>query len=625
MRFSPSFLEEIRARLPVSAVVGRKVRLKKMGREWRGLSPFTSEKTPSFYANDSKMRWFDFSAGKNGNIFDFLMETEGLSFPEAVEKLAAEAGLALPVQSREDEAREARRTTVIEAMELAAAFFETQLAGRAGIQARAYVAGRGLGAETIGRFRIGYAPRDRFALRDYLAGKGVDRDTMIEGGLLVHGEDIEVPYDRFRDRVMFPIGDRSGRVIAFGGRALDPAAPAKYLNSPETPLFHKGSCLYNHHRARLPAHEHGRVIAVEGYDDVIAMSEAGFPETVAPLGTALTPDQCELLWRMSEEPILCFDGDSAGRKAAYRAIDTALPLLGDQRTFRFALLPDGVDPDDLARSGGPEAIAAVIGKSQPLVDLLWARESMAQPLSTPEQRRGLERRLAEAVRPIEDARLRRHYEEALAERAAQAFGRNRPKPGGRYGGPNRRPVPGGAPQGPSAAPTVSEALTRSALFGRQPAMSPREELILSILLTHPGLIAPHAEEIASLTLSSPDRARLVQALLSLAGSDHPDEAAVEAVIAREGLAGLRDRLLRPAGRTVLRQSLALDAEASLRQALALHRRATALHSDLRAAEVEFASDPTERTFQGLKDIRSQLSSVEGTEATLDDLGTSSGA
>ena len=342
MKFTPQFLDDIRARLPVSQVVSARVKLRKMGREWRGLSPFTAEKTPSFYVNDQKMRWFDFSAGRNGNIFDFLMETEGLTFPEAVERLAAEAGVALPVQSREEEARERVRDSAAEALELATAFYEAQLRGREGAKARAYLDGRQMLAAAQAEFRIGFATSERFALRDHLAARNVPVETMIEAGLLVHGDDIAVPFDRFRDRVMFPICDRNGRVIAFGGRALAKDAPAKYLNSPETVLFHKGACLYNHHRARKAAHMKDRVIAVEGYVDVIALSMAGFAEAVAPLGTALTPEQCALLWRMSEELVLCFDGDRAGRKAAHRAIDTALPLLGlgahcDSRCCRTGL------------------------------------------------------------------------------------------------------------------------------------------------------------------------------------------------------------------------------------------------------------------------------------------------
>src|SRR5437588_5014338 len=288
MRFTPQFLDELRARLPVSEVVGRRVKLRKAGREWKGLSPFNKEKTPSFFVNDQKMMWFDFSSGRNGTIFDFVMATEGLSFPEAVERLAALAGLPLPKYSPEDAAREQRRKTLHDVMELAAKFFEATLAARAGAKARGYLADRGLDPATQVRFRLGYAPADRFALKEYLGKEGVSTEDMIEAGLLVAADDIPVPYDRFRDRVMFPITDLRGRVIAFGGRALEKDAQAKYLNSPETPLFHKGGTLYNIAAARAATHKGAQIVVGEGYIDVIAMGTAGYEAAGAPLGTALT-------------------------------------------------------------------------------------------------------------------------------------------------------------------------------------------------------------------------------------------------------------------------------------------------------------------------------------------------
>ena len=325
MKFPPEFLDEIRTRLPVSEVAGKRVKLRKEGREWRGLSPFTSEKTPSFFVNDQKGFFHDFSSGKHGDAFAFLMETEGLSFPEAVERLAGMAGLPMPRASQAEAAEEKKRLSLLDVMGVAARLFEANLQAPIGARARGYLADRNLGAPVQQRFGLGYASPERFALRDALAAQGASAEAMIEAGLLVHGQDIAVPYDRFRDRVMFPIHDRSGRVIAFGGRAMEAGAKAKYLNSPETPLFHKGALLFNHHRARKSAHDVGSIIVVEGYIDAIAMSEAGFPNVVAPLGTALTPDQCQLLWAMASEPILCFDGDGAGRRAAFRAIETALP------------------------------------------------------------------------------------------------------------------------------------------------------------------------------------------------------------------------------------------------------------------------------------------------------------
>src|SRR5580700_9607965 len=327
MRFTPEFLEELRARLPVSEVVGRRVKLKKAGREFKGLSPFQQEKTPSFFVNDQKQAWFDFSSGLNGNIFDFVMKTEGVGFPEAVERLASMAGVSLPAVTPDAARQEQRRRTLHDVMELAAKFFADTLASRNGAKARGYLGDRAISPATQLQFRLGYATVERFALKEHLGAHGVPVSDMVEAGLLVAGDDIPVPYDRFRDRVMFPINDIRGRVIAFGGRALEKDVPAKYLNSPETPLFHKGDNLYNHGPARTAAHNGSPLVVVEGYVDVIAMVGAGYPASVAPLGTALTENQLALLWKMADEPILCFDGDRAGQKAAWRAADLALPHL----------------------------------------------------------------------------------------------------------------------------------------------------------------------------------------------------------------------------------------------------------------------------------------------------------
>ena len=620
MRFTPSFLDEIKARLPVSEVVRRRVKLAKAGREWKGLSPFNAEKSPSFFVNDQKMAWFDFSSGNNGNIFDFVMRTEGLSFPEAVERLAGEAGLQMPVVSRESEQRE-----------------------REGARARGYLADRGVAPAVQRQFRIGYSPAERFALRDHLAGKGVLAEQMIEAGLLVHGEDIAVPYDRFRDRVMFPICDRSGRVIAFGGRTMDKEVSAKYLNSPETPLFHKSHVLFNHHNARKAAHDKGVVIAVEGYVDVISMSAVGFANVVAPMGTALTPEQCELLWRMAEEPVLCFDGDKAGRKAAYRAIETALPLIGAGKSLRFAFLPDGQDPDDLARSGGAEAIEAVLGASRPLVDVLWARETEAGQLDTPERRAALERRLFETIKPIADETLRRHYRQEIEARLGTLFGRA-PGGGGAYGGARRapqgqgggfRPSGGrfGAPPSPRGyleqAVPPSPSLTRSSLFASGRAViSQREALITLIAVNHPRLTATYAEDLAGLDFANRDLVRLVDSVLGRLSDPYIDAPAVRAAIDKAGQAELLGRVERAAGQStawcVRPDAEERDAEEVLKQALALHRRARALHKELRSAELALGEDATDENLNRLREIQAELSGIEGREAMIEGFGLSVG-
>src|SRR6201995_4972132 len=395
MRFTPQFLDELRARLPVSEVVGRRVKLKRAGREWKGLSPFQQEKSPSFTVNDQKGFYHDFSSGKHGDIISFLMETEGVGFTEAVERLASMAGVPLPAVTPDAARHEQRRKTLYDVMDLAAKFFADTLASRGGAKARGYLADRAIAPATQLQFRIGYAAGERFALKEYLGAQGIPVEDMVETGLLIGGEDIPVPYDRFRDRVMFPITDFRGRVIAFGGRALEKDVPAKYLNSPETPLFHKGDNLYNLATARQAAHDGSPLIVVEGYVDVIAMVTSGFAGSVAPLGTALTENQLALLWKMADEPILCFDGDRAGQKAAYRAADLALPHLKPDKSLRFATLPEGQDPDDLARSGGRGAIEEVISATRPLADVLWAREIEGGSFATPERRAGLEAKIGE--------------------------------------------------------------------------------------------------------------------------------------------------------------------------------------------------------------------------------------
>lgn len=409
MRFPPSFLDELRARLPVSEVVGRRVKLKKSGREWKGLSPFNKEKTPSFFVNDQKQAWFDFSSQKNGNIFDFLMQTEGVSFPEAVERLAAMAGVPLPQSNPQFEAIEAKRKSLYEIVELAAKFFEKNLASREGAKARGYLADRGVKPGTQVEFRMGYALPERFALKEHLGSLGVSVDDMIEAGLLIAGEDIPVPYDRFRDRVIIPIHDQRGRVVAFGGRVLNPDVQPKYLNSPETTLFHKGSIVFNFHRARQAAHDDGSVVVVEGYLDAIAIYQAGMKSVVASMGTAFTEEQIQTLWRLSSEPIVCFDADRAGIAAADRSIDRILPMLQVGKTFRFAFIQSGKDPDELIQSKGLEAFQEVLKTSEPLWDVLWKREVASADIRTPDGMAALEHRLRNIIRTINDPTVNTSY------------------------------------------------------------------------------------------------------------------------------------------------------------------------------------------------------------------------
>src|SRR3954449_989737 len=667
MRFPPQFLDELRARLLVSEVVGRRVRLKKAGREWRGLSPFNQEKTPSCFVNDQKMAWFDASSGKNGNIFDFVMMTEGLSFPEAVERLAGEAGLPLPTISRAEEARDERRKTLHDIMELAAKFFEGTLAARAGAKARGYLADRGLDPATQVRFRLGYAPSERFALKEHLGKEGISTEDMVEAGLLIGGDDIPVPYDRFRDRVMFPITDLRGRVIAFGGRALEKDAQAKYLNSPETPLFHKGDNLYNLSTARQAAHDGAPLIVVEGYVDVIAMVGAGFAASVAPLGTALTENQLALLWRMADEPILCFDGDKAGQKAAYRAADLALPHLKPGKSLRFALLPEGQDPDDLARSAGRGAIEEVISAARGLADVIWSREIEGGTFATPERRAALEARIGELSAGIRDEVVRRYYRQDLSERLQRSFAPEVARGG--YGRGNFRGVPGGGesgrrfgprgsftpraagrfePRGRAQPSSASQTINRGPyqaaspqlasspiMRGQRSALSRREALILQTLINHPWLLHDHLEEVAALELAHPEAHKLRAGIIAAFANDHhhspePVEQAekMRADLETGGFSQVLQRVDRAittgAVWGVKAQAGREDVLSTWHQLVALHRQWHSLLRELKDAELALGDEASEANLAWLRDVKGRIEEVDGTEALIEGFGESSG-
>jgi len=664
MRFTPQFLDELRARLPVSEVVGRRVKLRKAGREWKGLSPFNKEKTPSFFVNDQKAMWFDFSSGKNGNIFDFLMLTEGVSFPEAVERLAQQAGVPLPVMTREAQAQEERRKSLHDIVELAAKFFEATLASRGGARGRGYLLDRGIHAPTQIKFRLGYAVAEQYALKEHLGAAKIPVEDIVEAGLLVSGEDIAVPYDRFRDRVMFPITDWRGRVIAFGGRALEKDVAAKYLNSPETPLFHKGATLYNIAGARKAAHEGAPVIAVEGYIDAIAMVTAGFEATVAPLGTALTAEQLALMWRMADEPILCFDGDDAGRRAAYRAVDLALPLLKPGKSLKFAALPDGQDPDDLARSGGRAAIDDVLAAARPLAHVLWARESEAGPFDTPERRAALETRVGQIVATVADETVRRYYKQDFAGRLRQMFapqnfvGKPIGGPGGsferRFGAQpfgrrfnDQSRLRGAVPMRFAAAEEVyvafSPQLASSPVHrGHRAAIPRREALILQAAINHPWLLHEHLEELAAAEFRHGDTQKLKGALIDVfahhfaedfakqsgeSGSE-AERAALASELTRRGFADVLKRIERtittPSVWGARPQAAANDVLLTWKQLIALHRQWHSLTRELKDAETALGQDNTEANYARLRDVKARLASLEGTEALTEGFGASSG-
>jgi DNA primase len=644
MRFPPQFLDELRARLPMSEVAGKRVRLKRQGREWRGLSPFNQEKTPSFYVNDQKAFYHDFSSGKHGDIFTFLIETEGVTFPEAVERLAALAGLPVPKMSREAEAQAGRRRTLYEVMALATTFFEKSLAAQGGARARGYLADRGLDATTQVRFRIGYAPAGRFALKEYLGGQGVPPEDMIEAGLLISGSDIALPYDRFRDRVMFPISDFTGRIVAFGGRCLDKDVQPKYLNSPETPLFHKGATLYNGAAARKAAHLGAPVVVVEGYVDVIAMVTAGYEATIAPLGTALTTDQLTLLWKMADEPILCFDGDRAGQGAAYRAVDLSLPLIKPGKSLRFASLPQGQDPDDLVRSGEPGAVADVLGAARPLADVLWTRETETGRFDTPERRAGFEARINELMNAIADETVRRHYRQDFWQRlrnlTAAANPPRPPRNGFLQGIPTGRKSRNGTSRTYAAgrgletslAPLSPQLQASPIVRGWRNALPRREALILLTVFNHPWLLETDAEQLAGIEFQNSDANMLRRVMLDVTASVPPDRVPGnvelrQAVIARNCGAALQrveEAFAAHADWPAREGAASEDVRQWWTHVLTLHHRNRTLNKDLKDAERALGEEPSEQNLAWLLDIKAQLSCLEGTEASIEGFGALSG-
>jgi DNA primase len=425
MRLPDSFLDELRARLSLSAVVGRRVvwDMKKTNQakgDWWAPCPFHQEKTASFHVDDRKGFYYCFGCQAKGNLFKFVQETENVGFMEAVETLAREAGMPMPARDPEAAAKSDRRTVLAEACEEAARWFRLQLASAAGAEARRYLEGRGLGRDAQERFGIGLAPTGGDALVRAMTEKGVAWDVLEAAGLAL--EEDGRRRDRFIARITFPIRDARGRCVAFGGRALNPNAKAKYLNSPETELFDKGATLYNLREARAAVGRGAALIVAEGYMDVIALAMAGFEGAVAPLGTAVTERQLAMLWRVSPEPVVALDGDAAGRRAGLRAADLALPMIAAGQALRFAALPGGQDPDDLIRVEGPGAMRAVLDAARPMADLLWEREIEGRDFDGPERRAMLDRSLRALLARIEDRDLRRHYGQAFAERRAALFG-----------------------------------------------------------------------------------------------------------------------------------------------------------------------------------------------------------
>ena len=560
MRYGEGLLEEIRRRTDLVALVGRRVKLVRKGRVMWGCCPFHAEKSPSFKVENERKLYKCFGCGKGGDAFRWLVETEGLSFPEAVEKLAGEAGVELPKWSPEDEAREQKKKSLYDVVELAAKFYEAQLFEPQGREAREYLKGRGLDGAAAKQFRLGYSPSGNNALIHHLTAQNVTQDDIIAAGLARPAEDGRPMRDFFYNRVMFAIGDGRGRIVAFGARALEADAKPKYINTGETSLFSKGSQLYNFATARAAAIKAGTIIVAEGYMDVIALVRAGFAHAVAPLGTAMTEDQLHLLWRTAPEPILAFDGDAAGLKAAHRAAHLALPHLKAGYSLRFVFLPDGEDPDSYIAHNGAGAMSVLLETAMPLSQLLWRTETEGKDLSTPERRAGLEHNLKEIVDRITDTKVADYYRrgfdqlvfenfkrraQSSAPQGSRTPARAQPgRPGGKFRGDFKpRPLPG-SPEAVSAS-VQSSALVRSGQAGARVA----KELELGRLLVEsPDIAIAEAEILAVLELQDPSLDRLRHELLNLAASGSSlEKAGVQAHFTRKGMAEL---LVRFAGHPV---------------------------------------------------------------------------
>jgi DNA primase len=531
---TPQFLDELRARTLLSTLVGKTVKLTKAGREFKGCCPFHNEKTPSFYVNDDKGFYHCFGCSAHGDAIRWMTEQGGLPFIDAVKELAQAAGMEMPAQDRQSAERAERAKGLHDLMADAAQFFTDQLNGIAGAEARSVLEKRGIKADTARTFGMGYSPDSRGKLREELKSYG--DPALIESGMLIKVDDKE-PYDRFRGRLMIPIRDARGRVIAFGGRVIGQGEP-KYLNSPDTPLFDKGRTLYNLDRAAPASRKTGRIIVVEGYMDVIALAQAGFGEAVAPLGTALTEHQLERLWRLADVPILCFDGDSAGQKAAIRAALRALPGLAPGRSLRFVTLPEGQDPDDLVRARGPAAFEALLEKPESLVDRLWAHEYAAEPLDTPEQRAGLKRRLITHAETIADPDVRHEYQAEFRRRIDDLFARPQRDFTPRQFTP-RRP---GTKWVPPLPPVTSQAKAVRAAGKIDRLLA---KAVLAGLIRHPTEIARHMEVLGSLKLADGALGRLFEAVVDLALEDRAlDSQRLITILGSSGLGQITTDLLR---------------------------------------------------------------------------------
>lgn len=513
MSLTPQWLDELRSRVTLSSLVGRTVKVTRAGREFKACCPFHNEKSPSFTINDEKGFYHCFGCGAHGDAIRWMTEHRGLSFMDAVKELAGEAGLDVPAPDPRAAKKAEEQSSLRDVVQDAAAWFTHQLDIGSGTSARAYLQRRGISDATRKAFAFGLAPDNRTALKEALSK--YPTPMLVESGMLIQVDNKD-PYDRFRGRLMIPIRDARGRVIAFGGRILGDGEP-KYLNSPDTPLFDKGRTLFNLDKASPASRRTNRVIVVEGYMDVIALAEAGIEDAVAPLGTALTEQQITMLWRMVAVPILCFDGDAAGQKAAMRAATRALPMLQPGHSLAFAAMPQGQDPDDVVRSKGPDGFNTLLGEAQPLVDKLWSYEVAAGPLETPEERAALKARLLAHADAIQDPDVRHHYREAFRQRIDELFARKRPERG------NNQPwSPNAARRGgkkfapdPRFQPPVEETrqISRIGIAGHLASA------LLGGLLRYPAALSRNEEQLSRVSIPDSDDAGLLGQMLDIANRE----------------------------------------------------------------------------------------------------------
>ena len=508
MSLPNGFLDELRSRICLSDVVGRKVQwdLRKSnqarGDMWAPC-PFHQEKTASFHVDDNKGFYYCFGCQAKGDAIGFIKETENVNFIEAVEILASEVGLQMPEFDPKSKEKADRNKILLEIMEQSVNFFRLTLNSNQGKHALEYLKKRGLSSDAIERFEIGFAPADQTTLTQKLIDKGYDLDAIIETGMSVKSDESNRLYDRFRGRIMFPIRDSRGRCIAFGGRSLDPTARAKYLNSPETPLFDKGSNLYNLVSARSAVGRGEPLIVTEGYMDVIALDSGNFNGAIAPLGTAITEKQLQLMWRISPEPIIALDGDKAGLRAAYRLIDLSLPLLRTGKALRFSIMPEGKDPDDLIRNEGASVFKNLIDEAVPMVDLIWKRETEGKSFDSPERRAGLDKSLSDAIALIKEKNLKNHYRDALFQARRQFFGRQ--NTGTTEFKSNSRLMPQSDTK--SSFLVAADEKTVSAQI--------RESTVIAVLMNFPELIEIFYDELIMIDLASPDCDLILKELVKL--------------------------------------------------------------------------------------------------------------